>query len=150
MFELAMVNVDKPALTEEETLRRVAQFGGSSSSGKVWPVAVSSAPRFTEKTSLFKNCYFVVGADTAVRLVDPKYYGNSVESMATALRTMSECGAKFVVAGRLDQRKDAAPGSFLTLDDVVIPAEFKHLFLALPHFRVDLSSSQIRAKMMES
>jgi hypothetical protein len=34
------------------------------------------APLFTQKAELFPNSVFVVGYDTAVRLVRPDYYGD--------------------------------------------------------------------------
>ena len=34
----------------------------------------AQAPLFTNKAELFRDSAFVVGYDTAVRLIDPKYY----------------------------------------------------------------------------
>src|SRR4051794_36184671 len=64
-FELSVANVDKPRLTREEIRRRVTQFAWRAS---VW---LTHAPRFLEKAELFPGISFVVGADTALRIVLP-------------------------------------------------------------------------------
>ena len=46
---------------------------------------------------------FVLGTDTMVRIIDPKYYGNSREGMISALLRMKERGVHFIVGGRLEQ-----------------------------------------------
>ena len=46
---------------------------------------------------------FVIGTDTMVRIIDPKYYGNSREGMVSALLRMKERGVHFIVGGRLEQ-----------------------------------------------
>lgn len=40
------------------------------------PRAAPQAPLFTQKSDLFHNSVFVVGYDTAVRLVKAEYYGS--------------------------------------------------------------------------
>lgn len=54
----------------DEVRRRVAQFTSAGA-----PVVVTRAPLFTHKAALFRDTLFVVGYDTAIRLVLPKYYG---------------------------------------------------------------------------
>ena len=51
---------------------------------------------------------FVIGTDTFVRIVNPKYYDNSVDSMIEALRFIKNKGVHFVVGGRLEQGKDGS------------------------------------------
>ena len=46
---------------------------------------------------------FVLGTDTFVRIINPKYYGDSRENMLTALRDMRAKGVHFIVGGRLEQ-----------------------------------------------
>lgn len=46
---------------------------------------------------------FVIGTDTMVRIIDPKYYGNSREGLVSALLRMKERGVHFIVGGRLEQ-----------------------------------------------
>lgn len=46
---------------------------------------------------------FVIGTDTMVRILNPKYYGNSKDAMLEAVRDMKRNGVRFVVGGRLKQ-----------------------------------------------
>lgn len=46
---------------------------------------------------------FVIGTDTMVRILNPKYYGDSQEAMLEAVRDMKRLGVHFVVGGRLKQ-----------------------------------------------
>jgi hypothetical protein len=134
-FELSLVNVDKPALSSEEVRRRVAQFSWQT------PVWLTRAPTFLEKSALFPGAVFVIGADTAVRLVDPKYYDGSELHMAEALQQLRQRGARFFVASRED--KD---GRLQELDALALPAAHRDLFTAIPasEFRVGISSTALR------
>lgn len=133
-YELSIANVDKPPLEEAEVRRRVAQFAGKR------PVVLTRAPRFYEKARLFAGCTFVVGWDTAVRLVDPQYHGGDESRMLRALSEVRRMGCRFLVAGRLDQ------GRFNTIDDIPVPAALADMFTAIPEstFRRDLSSTEVR------
>ena len=136
-FELSAVNVDKPPLPLETILARLAQFAGRR------PVYLTGAPTFVEKARLFPGCTFVVGYDTAVRILMPRYYpGRTPAAMDAALREMAAADTRFLVAGRAD-----AHDRFLTAVDLTPPAAFTHLFLALPphRFRSDVSSTALRA-----
>jgi hypothetical protein len=130
-FELTTVNADKPPLSDEEVRRRVAQFDRRA------PLWLTRAPTFAEKARLFPGTVFVIGVDTAVRVVQPRFYG-SPEHMAAALADLRAAGCRFLVAGRIDGQ-----GSFQQLDGLNIPAELSDLFTPLP-FRADVSSTQLR------
>ncbi len=134
-FELSAVNVDKPPLTHQTILERVAQFAGR------WPVMVSAAPTFVEKARLFPGATFIVGHDTAERILHPRYYQNNQENMLAALAEIREKGGRFLVAGRVDHR-----GAFRNLAHLTIPPTFDDLFQPIPdtHFREDISSTQLR------
>jgi len=147
-FELSVGNADKGVLPLDEVRRRVAQFTSAGA-----PVVVTRAPLFTHKAALFRDTLFVVGYDTAIRLVLPKYYGPppgnpnkpspaNITAMLLEFDRLRQAGCAFLVAGR----KDEASGQFLTLDDVQVPPELYDLFHPLPNFRVDLSSTQLRAQ----
>ena len=135
-FELSVVNVDKPPLAEPEILSRLEQFRGQGT------VALTGAPTFHRKARLFPGTAFVIGWDTAVRLVDPRYYGDSEDAMLGALADMWSWGCRFLVAGRQHA------GSFRSLRDVPIPEGFSPIFQEIPEsdFRVDISSTELRAK----
>ena len=132
-FELPVVNADKPPLRYAEVERRLAQFRWR------YDVVLSRAPLFAEKAALYPGCVFVIGYDTAARIVNPRYYGGEA-ARDQALATIRAHGCRFLVAGRL------VAGTFATLADIAMPDGFHDLFVELPEsaFRVDLSSTAIR------
>ena len=135
VFEMSVVNVDKPPLSEEEVRSRLEQFRDS------WQVVLTRTPTFHEKSAILPGCVFVVGWDTAVRIVHSRYYGDDAAAMHAALEQIKSAGCRFLVAGRVKE------GIFHTLEDVPIPMEFIDLFQAIPEalFRVDVSSTELRS-----
>ncbi|XP_051148835.1 uncharacterized protein LOC127263707 [Andrographis paniculata] len=134
-FELSAVNADKPPLSVSQIKQRVQQF---EKVGKT--VIISNQPYFYKKAELFPGSAFVIGADTAVRLINPKYYGGSYERMIEILSACKNTGCSFLVGGR------NVEGSFKVLGDFDIPEELKSMFISIPgeKFRVDISSTEIR------
>lgn len=132
-FELSAQNVDKPPLSPETVLSRIAQFAGC------WPAYASNAPTFLDKSRLFSGTTFLVGYDTATRILHPRYYGDSVSQMEAALAEIRANGCDFLVAGRVDEQ-----GHFHTVADLAIPAGFASIFRPLPDFRRDISSTELR------
>jgi hypothetical protein len=135
-FELTVVNADKPPLVDEEVRRRLAQFAWRA------PVWLTRAPTFTEKARLFPGAVFVVGADTAARIVAPRFYGDDAAGRDAALAEFHGRGCRFLVAGRAD-----SGGRFVGLEDLDLPAAHRDLFADIPEaeFRLDVSSTQLRA-----
>ena len=136
-FEISVTNVDKPPLAGETVRHRLAQFAWKS------PVELTRAPTFLEKSRLFPSTTFVIGADTAERLVAPKYYGNDELRMHDALEEIANSGSSFMVAARID-----AAGRVRALNDIPVPRRYADLFTEIPeyNFRFDISSSEIRAR----
>jgi nicotinamide mononucleotide (NMN) deamidase PncC len=136
-FELSVTNADKPPLVAETVRSRLAQFAWKS------PVELTRAPTFVEKSRLFPKATFVVGADTAERLVALKYYGDDEVRMHAALEEIAGSGGSFLVAVRSD-----AAGRVRALRDVPVPRRYADLFSEIPEhrFRLDTSSSEIRAR----
>ena len=136
-FEISVTNVDKPPLAGETVRRRLAQFAWRS------PVELTRAPTFLEKSRLFRSTTFVIGADTAERLVAPKYYGDDELRMHAALEEIANSGSSFLVAVRID-----AAGRVRALTDIPVPRRYADLFTEIPEhrFRFDTSSSEIRAR----
>ena len=134
-YELSVTNVDKPVIELDELERRLSQFTG------VGEVLVTSAPTFVEKARILPKRVFVIGADTAPRVVDRKYYGGSEREMLASLDELSRAGCRFLVAGR-----SQSGGVFEGLGDVDIPMEYRHMFEAIPEsrYRVDISSTELR------
>jgi hypothetical protein len=136
-FEMSITNVDKPPLTGTTVRHRLAQFAWKS------PVELTRAPTFLEKSRLFPRTTFVIGADTAVRMVAPKYYGDDEARMQVALEEIARSGSSFLVAVRRD-----ATGRLRLLSDIPVPRRYADLFSEIPahRFRLDTSSSEIRAR----
>lgn len=136
-IELSLVNVDKPELTCDEVRCRLAQFLGRA------PVWLTRAPRFVDKARLFPGAVFLVGADTAQRLVDPRYYEHDEQRLREALDAIRNHGCRFLVAGRAD-----TSGHYLGVCDLAIPPAYPDMFRAIPEdiFRRDISSTALRAR----
>lgn len=133
-YELPVVNADKPPVDPASLLARRAQFGTE-------PLALTAAPTFAGKAVLIPGAAFVIGVDTAARVIEPRFYGHSEQRMYEALNSIRKHGCRFLVAGRLLENR------FTTLADLVLPHRFEDLFEALPEsaFRKDVSSTELRA-----
>jgi hypothetical protein len=134
-FELSVTNADKPPLTLAEVEHRRTQL--------TWraPLWLTNAPTFAEKATLFPGATFVVGTDTAERIVASRFYQNSEERMLAALEHIRACSCRFLVAGRLN-----AEGRFTSCEELALPAAFRDLFRGIPSeaFRHDISSTLLR------
>jgi hypothetical protein len=141
-YELAVTNVDKPSLDAKTIRQRAQQFSSQKA-----PLVISRAPMFVDKATMLPNHVFIVGHDTATRLVDPRYYGG-YSNMMKALVSISQRGCSFLVGGR---RAEPTSGPFLTLDNVDIPTGFESMFVQIPErlFREDVSSTMIRNGRIE-
>lgn len=131
-FELSVINVDKPTIPYHVVRQRAIQFNTPS-------LLLSRAPRFIDKAQLMPGSTFVLGYDTAIRLLDRKYYVNgNIDDM---FRQIANTGCTFLVAGR---RMEGQP--FQLFDVESVPTRWRHLFETLDEatFRYDISSSQIR------
>ncbi|KAL7149389.1 hypothetical protein ABFS83_05G037300 [Erythranthe nasuta] len=136
-FELSAVNADKPPLTVSQIKERVSQF---EKFGKT--VVISNQPYFYKKAELFPGSAFVIGVDTAARLINPKYYGGDYNRMLETLSSCKSTGCVFLVGGR------NVDGDFKVLDDFDIPRELRDMFIPIPadKFRMDISSTEIRSR----
>jgi len=134
VFELPLVNADKIPIGLFEGRRRALQFAGRA------PVVLTREPLFTGKARLFPGCVFVVGADTAERIVNPRFYGGDPAGVRRALDELRAQRARLLVAGRRVGKR------MLTLDGIEVPRGYEALFRALPEvaFRSDLASTALR------
>ena len=134
VFELPLVNADKSPIDVSEGRRRAQQFAGRA------PLVLTREPLFTGKARLLPGCTFVVGADTAERIVDPRFYGDDASGVAAALEALRAQGARLLVAARRVGERMVA------LADVAVPQGFEDLFEAIPEdaFRSDLASTALR------
>lgn len=134
-YEISITNVDKSALSAAELDARVAGVP------RYARVVVTNAPTFVEKARLLPGTAFAVGADTAARILEPRYYGGA-EALAQALTELRELGARFYVAERrVGERR-------LRLDDLRTPSSAAEMFEAIPasEVGVDISSTELRKR----
>lgn len=132
-YELPAVNADKPPLDFETIERRREMFTDR-------PLAVTAAATFVEKARLFPGSTFVLGIDTASRVIDSRFYDDEPDNRDSALASIAEHGCRFLVAGRIDD------DGFHELSSLDLPSESAGLFDAIPAdvFRCDVSSTDIR------
>ena len=138
-FELSIANVDKPSLGLAEIRRRLTQFHGRFA---VW---LTHAPTFVEKARLFPGCTFVVGLDTATRIMSPKYYEGGLSGMEQAATDLRNAGSHFLVAARANRA-----GELIGVEDIAIPLSFSGLFEAIPkrQFCMAISSTELRQRAL--
>jgi hypothetical protein len=131
-FEMTIVNADKPALDIATVLHRGCQFNDA-------PLAVTTAATFAEKAVLFPGSVFVVGVDTAIRILDARFYRGAAD-VEGALSEMEALECRFLVAAR------RMAGRVLTLSDLSIQRSIRGLFEELPvcEFQSDVSSTRLR------
>ena len=154
-WELSITNVDKPMLDYQEIGTRAARFatGGLNGSGvgdaasacgfgpeASRPLWLTRAATFLEKIEIFPESTFVMGADTYVRLADPRYYGGSAEAAREAARSIARRTRGLVVFGR------ARDGVFHDAAQLDVPAELRDVtyFVSQREFRLDISSTELR------
>lgn len=131
-FEMALSNAEKDPVTPAAARTRAAQAYGARA------IVLTHAPLFADKAERIPGVVFVVGADTARRVLEPRFYGGDA-GLLRAMQRIRKAGARFLVAGR------AGEEGFRTLSDLGVPPAFDDLFEPLPAFRIDLSSTELRA-----
>ncbi|KAG2385634.1 hypothetical protein C9374_003449 [Naegleria lovaniensis] len=144
-FELSVQNVDKKGI-DVNILRE--RLEGMKKVSDRFSCLITKAPLFIQKAKLFNKdskIFIVIGSDTAIRIVDTKYYKNSEEEMIKALMVFKQHNCVFLVGGRLDQ-KDKTSQKFITMSDINVPKGFEDIFIEIPEFRVDISSTELRNK----
>jgi len=103
---------------------------------------------------------FAIGTDTMVRIINPKYYNQDRGQMLEAVREMGREGVHFVVGGRLEQVRPQEGEAdkqrqtrFVTGEDELIdlPPDVREMFTIVQEedFRLDISSSELRARMQD-
>lgn len=131
-FEMSLGNAEKDATRPADAAARAAQAYGERG------IVLTHEALFSGKAERLPGVVFVLGVDTARRVLEPRFYGGE-GGLAEAMERIRAAGSRFLVAGR------AGPDGFRTLDDLDVPAALTDLFEPLPAFRVDLSSTELRA-----
>lgn len=132
-YELSLSNVDKPSLDHAEIARRAAGLAGE----RAW---LTAAPTFVDKLAIFPGAVFVMGADTFVRLWNPRYYGDCPDRAAEAVARIGRGAARLVVFGRVRD------GVFLDPAGLAAPEALRAIATFVPEaeFRADVSSTALR------
>jgi len=60
-------------------------------------VLISKTAMFSEKAKALPNSMFLIGADTAKRILDKKYYSNDENEMIVALSEIKQYNCSFLV-----------------------------------------------------
>ena len=130
LFEISIKNVDKSEINFNDLMDRINQF---KSLGKL---VVTNSAKFEEKSKIFKESIFVIGYDTALRLVDNKYYSDDFRK---SLKIIEKNNCSFLVSGRFINKKYKKPNN-------INFEEYDYLFniLSEEKFRIDISSTQLR------
>ncbi len=139
-LEISVRNVDKAPLDYTEIEHRLQQIDETLSGQAVW---LTRTVRFIDKSRLFRNATFLVGADTLKRIGDPKYYANNHSILMEVLRMITHCGCRFLVFAR------PFDGEVEKLQTLFIPDMLRTLCEEVPEeeFCDDISSSAIRERM---
>ena len=132
-YEISLANVDKPWLDYTELATRLGVFKTTEA---VW---VTRAATFEEKACLFSGATFVVGADTIVRIADPRYY-NGPQECDRSIRQIVDHGCRFLVFGRQGQNR------FQCLSDLDLPRLLRDICeeVSEQEFRQDICSTALR------
>tara|TARA_B100001029_G_scaffold61411_1_gene49703 strand:+ start:4432 stop:5019 length:588 start_codon:yes stop_codon:yes gene_type:complete len=132
-FEISISNVDKRNISLEDLNSRISQFYN------IGKILITNSATFEDKSNLFKKSIFAIGYDTAVRILDNKYYEKDIKESLSNIKK-NECS--FLVTGR------KINGKYKYLNDLEIEYH-KGLFSIIPeeNFRLDISSTEIRDKL---
>jgi len=130
LFEISIKNVDKSEINFNDLMDRINQFR---SLGKL---VVTNSEKFEEKSKIFKESIFVIGYDTALRLVDNKYYNDDFRK---SLKIIEKNNCSFLVSGRFINKKYKKPNN-------INFEGYDYLFniLSEEKFRIDISSTELR------
>jgi hypothetical protein len=136
-FELSVTNVDKPPLDFVEICERLRAIREKHPTSSV---LLTAAPTFREKAAIVPATTFVVGADTVLRIANPKYYGCDERRRDQAIAEIARAGCRFLVFGRQIGEQ------FRCLSDVELPKELKALCDEVPEseYHEDVSSTELR------
>ncbi|BFU22598.1 hypothetical protein EHI8A_059930 [Entamoeba histolytica HM-1:IMSS-B] len=140
ILDISQRSEDKSVTSLTNVFIRASQVAGK------YKVNISNTSLYIDKCKTYPGGTFVVGLDTAVRILNKRYYQNSEINLKKAMQVIASMGCNFIVVGR----KDDITNRFLEFDSVksTLPAkEYHYLFISLneKEFRYDLSSTYLRA-----
>lgn len=130
VFEISTKRVDKGEANRSDLLARANLMRGT---GAV--IVGSNASLFSQKLDTYGINTFLVGTDTAIRIVDPRCYAD--RTMHAVLGHMRDHEVTFFVMQRTLPTGDAP------FTREYIPSEYRGMFVDVPG-TFDISSTQIR------
>ena len=143
-YETSLFHPEKPPLDFIAIRSRLNGFEGRA--GRLY---LTNAPTYVEKARLFPGCTFVVGHDTALRILDPRFYGGPAARDAM-LDELEGLGTRFLIFGRIDESGrfrdfsheefEHPVSGFLSRAATPVPGHV---------FRLDLSSTEVRERSGE-
>ena len=130
LFEISITNVDKSEINFIDLMDRINQFKSLGN------LVITNSAKFEEKSMLFQESIFVIGYDTALRLVDNKYYNDDFRK---SLKIIEKNNCSFLVSGRFINKNYKKPNN-------INFKGYDYLFniLSEEKFRIDISSTQLR------
>jgi hypothetical protein len=132
IYQITQIHPDKGIVDDVALYRRAMQFAYRD------PVLVlREGSLYVQKAKLLPGFSFLIGADAAFGLLNPKYYDGQ-QGLMNMLETLRRLKTRFYVMGR------EVDGTYRTLEDIPIPGKYRHLFLPVSG-RFDVSSSAIRS-----
>jgi len=132
ILEISVSNADKAGIDRDEVARRLVGARGR------YEVLLVQKPLFVDKSRLYPpGTQFALGMDTALRLVDPRYYGNDVTARDRVLGAFGERRNRFWVMPRRDES-----GKAKHLGDIAEFRDWPDLFKQL-HGALDVSSTML-------
>lgn len=129
-------SIHKKALIVPEMLDRVAiarleRYGIYQTADILF---TQNDPLFIDKARNYPGCEFIIGYDTAARMLEPKW-GPEIVPMLHEFRKYK---TKFYVCGRIIN------GELKTIKDLNYPSYFSDLFIEVPNTGTEHSSTKIR------
>jgi len=134
-YEISISNVDKPDITIKDLISRLEKFQNHEK------ILITRSSKFVEKAKLFPNSYFVIGYDTAIRILDESYLEPD-ESLHDLFDLIKNKSCKFIVAGRAT----ATIPKFNNLNINNVIKKYRSCFYIIEEkeFREDISSTEKR------
>jgi len=134
-YEISISNVDKSNIETDELIKRIKNFKSDEK------IIISKSSKFIDKSKIFPQSCFVVGYDTAIRILDHSYLSTG-ESLDDLFNALGRNDCSFLVAGRID----VTGPTFENLKINSLDFKYKNYFKIISEndFRVDISSTNVR------
>ena len=134
-YEISISNVDKPNINIDDLISRLEKFQ------KYEKILITKSSKFVEKANLFPNSHFVMGYDTAIRVLDESYLAPD-DSLDDLFKIIENKSCKFIVAGRANI--NTKKFNNLSINEVIYKYRSFFHIIQEKDFRQDISSTEKR------